>query len=391
MPQYSFSQRVAQVPDAGIGTMMSYAAQFANTISLGQGAPQFKTPQFVYDLLHERSKTDLVLGMYNAVNDKLQLELKQLLMKEFEGKYGFTPTVEELYLTVGGIGGLFAALMSIVEKGDEVIYVDPSYPLHLSQLALVQAKPVFVPLDESKGWQLDTDRLQASITRKTKAVILTNPNNPTGTVLSEDQVRQVAALVLKHDLYLILDEAYEYLTYEMPLYSPMSILELRQRIIVSKSFSKEYAMTGWRIGYLWAPKEIIENIHNVHLYFSINPATISIVAATLVLSDPRGKEAMEQFKKEITASRGVICERLTRLPHLFSFVKPQGAFYVFPKILNNNTSSIEFAKRLVKEAGVITIPGDSMGPSGKGHLRLSFAASPGTINAAFDRIDAFAQ
>ncbi|HCM37192.1 MAG: Aromatic amino acid aminotransferase [Candidatus Gottesmanbacteria bacterium GW2011_GWB1_43_11] len=389
MTDYRFAKRVAAVPDAGIGTIMSYAAQFKDTISLGQGAPQFPTPQFVYDQLHQRSKVDPALGMYNSTNDKIQLGLKELLAKDIAKKYGFTPSIDELYLTLGGIGGLFATLMSILEKGDEVVFFDPSYPLHLSQVYLTQATPVFVPLKEDDNWAIDIERLQKSITKKTKAIILTNPNNPTGTILTKAQVQALAQIILEHKLFLVLDEAYEYLTYEQPLFSPLLIPELRERTILSKSFSKEYAMTGWRIGYVWAPSEIINKIHNVHLYFTINPATVSIVAATIVLSDPRGKKAMMQFVDQIRQSREVICQRIDGLKSLFTYTKPQGSFYLFPKILLPNSSGLDFAKRLVRETGVITVPGESMGPAGKGHLRLSFSAKPQLIDRAFDRIDVF--
>jgi len=390
MNQYTFTKRSQNVPDAGIGPIMSYAAKYSDTISLGQGAPQFKTPQFVYDQLYEQSKTNPTLGIYNNLNDKTQLALKELLVTDFKSKYLFAPQISELYLTVGGIGGLFAALMVLLQKGDEVIFFDPSYPLHLSQISISEAKPVFVPLNESSGWTLDLELLKSKVTNKTKAIVLTNPNNPTGTVLSKDQIHQLAEIVVDRRLYLVLDEAYEYLTYDQPLYSPMNIPKLRDHIVLSKSFSKEYAMTGWRIGYLWANTEIIKKIQSIHLYFSLNPATIAVAAATIVLSDPQGKQAMLDFKAQITKSREVICQRMDRLTKLFSYQKPQGSFYLFPKIIPD-IPAFDFAKKLVDEAKVITIPGDSMGTSGAHHLRMSFSANSKVINQAFDRLDQFAK
>ena len=370
---------------------MSFAAQFENTVSLGQGAPQFSTPAFIYEELAKRAKEDPSLGMYNSVNDRVQMPLKQLIAAEMEVKYGFLPKMQEIYLTVGGLGGLFAVLMSILEKGDEIIYLDPSYPLHLSQLAITEAKPVFVPLAEEPGWKIDLEGIEGAITPKTRAIILTNPNNPTGTVLTKKEVESLAKIIEKHQLYLILDEAYEYLTYEQPIYSPLKVESIRDRIVLSKSFSKEYAMTGWRIGYLWASQEIIQKIHGVHLHFSLNPATIAIAAATIALRDPRGKKAMEEFKKAISESREVICRRMEGVAQLFGYVKPMGAFYLFPKILIPNLSAKDLAIDLIKEVGVITIPGDTMGPTGAGHLRMAFAAPPARINEAFDRVEQFIQ
>lgn len=383
-----FSKRVMQVPDAGIGSIMYYARQFKDTISLGQGAPNFPTPQCVYDEIQAASKTDKSLGMYNTVNDTFHLKLKELLVQEFEKDYGFRPDPNDFYLTVGGIGGLYATIMALAEKGDEVVFMDPSYPLHLSQLALAEATPVFVPYQEELGWRPNMELLRKKITNKTKAIILTNPNNPTGTILNKNELEELSDIVIKNNIYLILDEAYSYLTYDSPFTSPMSIERLRDRIILSKSFSKEYAMTGWRIGYLWVKQPIREKIHNVHLYFSINPATISIVAATVALSHPEARKAMLEYREIIVKSRTAIIERMSNLNHIFQFHKPQGAFYLFPKILDG-TDSITFAKKLIEKTGVITIPGDSMGPSGKNHLRISFCAPPEIIQRAFDRLDEY--
>lgn len=389
MKTYSFSDRVQNVPDAGIGSIMQYARQFQNTISLGQGAPNFPTPQCIYTELQHQSTIDPNLGMYNTVNDSYHISVKNLLVKEFEKEYGFTPDSADFYLTVGGIGGLFATLMALTQKGDKVIYFDPSYPLHLSQLALSQATPVFVSYDEDNKWRPNLELLKQKISHKTKAIVLTNPNNPTGTVFTKEEVRKLADTVIEHDLYLTLDEAYSYLTFDDSFISPMTIPDLRDHIILSKSFSKEYAMTGWRIGYLWVKQPVREKIHQVHLYFSINPSTVSIKAAEIALSHPEAQKARKYFIEEITKSRTVIMNRLTKLSSQFSFTPPSGAFYLFPRIMTPHSSAGEFARTLIKETGVMTIPGDSMGPAGAHHLRISFCAPQQIIESAFDRLDTY--
>lgn len=386
---YKFTNRVSGVPNSGIGFMMRYASKYKDILSLGQGTPLFQTPQFIYDELYKKSKTEFELGMYSSA--KIEKPLKELIIKHMSLLYKFTPDLQEIYLTVGGIGGLFSAFMVLLQKGDEIIYFDPSYPLHLSQIYLTESKPVFVSYRENENWALDITKLKKSITLKTKAIILTNPNNPTGTVLSEKEVRSLAKLILEYNLILILDEAYDFLTYEKKLFSPLSLPELRNNIIVCKSFSKEFAMTGWRIGYVYANKEIIAKINDVHTHFSISPSTPSIVAGTIALSDTRGKDATQFFIKKFTESRKTICERLDRLPKLFSYHKPDGAYYAFPKILAFKLNSFDFAKLLIDEAKVITIPGSTMGPTGENHLRMSFAANSTVIHQAFDRIDLFAK
>lgn len=389
MTKYKFTQRVINVPNSGIHFMMKYASRYKDIISLGQGTPLFPTPSFIYDELYKRSKKDFSIGMYSS--PELEDELKELIANHMFKNYGFKPKLEELYLTIGGIGGLFSALMIFLEKGNEAIYFDPSYPLHLSQIHLAQAKPIFVSYDEENKWALNLDKLRHSVTKQTKVIILTNPNNPTGTVLSEQEVKELTEIVLINNLILVLDEAYDFLTYDKLLFSPLKIEELRNNLVVCKSFSKEFAMTGWRLGYVYANSEIIGKLRDIHLYFSISPPTPSIVAAIAALSDKRGERAMKEFKEKFRQSRQAICDRLDNLPKLFSYHKPDGAYYVFPKYLGFNLSSFDFAKLLVDEAKIITIPGSPMGPSGQGHIRMSFAANPNVIHKAFDRIDQFAK
>ena len=387
---YKFANRAQVVPSSGIGLMMRYAAGKENIISLGQGTPLFPTPQYIYDYVYNLSKTEPSMGQYSG--PKVEGELIELISEDFEKLYGFKPNANELCLTVGGVGGLMATFMALLDPQDEIIYFDPSYPIHLSQLALVQADVKFVGLNEEKGWEIDLEKFEKSIGPKTKAVLLTNPNNPTGTVLTKDEILKLSEIVIKNDLYLILDEAYQFLSY-VDFFSPLELPELRNNIICVKSFSKEYAMTGWRIGYVYAPADVMSKIaFNVNTYLCLSPATISMYAAIAAKSDERGEEAMKGFYNEFVESREVICQRMDKLNKLFSYTKPEGAYYLFPKLLAfEGMSATDFCKKLVDEAGVITIPGDSSGPGGARHIRMSFAANKDVINSAFDRIDEFAK
>lgn len=388
---YRFSARVTNPPNAGISFMMRYGVKYPDVVSLGQGTPLFPTPAFIYDELHARAQSDPLIGMYADTKPNILATLKEAIARQMHKDYGFTPPPERLAVTVGGAGALFAAILSLLNPGDEVIYFDPSYPLHLSHIHVAQARAIFVPLSEAHGWAIDLPKLEASITPRTKLIILTNPNNPTGTVLSEEEVRKLSDIVIRNDLILILDEAYYFLSYGVPVYSPLCIPELRDRIVVCRSFSKEYAMTGWRIGYAYAHPEIIEKIFAMQIYMSVAPPTPSMVAATIALTDPRGEEAMEGFRKKFTESRTAICQRLDRLPKLFSYHPPDGAYYIFARYHGFEMNAMDFAKFLVDEARVITIPGGGMGPSGEGHVRMSFAADATLIHQAFDKLDAFAK
>jgi len=391
MDNFVFADRSLDVPSSGIGLMMRYAAQFPDTVSLGQGTPLFPTPKFIYDYVNDKSKTDPSVGQYALT--PLENQLKTLIAKEMQELYGFTPAMEELALTVGGVGGLFAAFMALLNPNDEIIYFDPSYPIHLSQLAISQAKVVFVSLKEQEGWRLDPSLLKKSITPKTKAILLTNPNNPTGTVLNKEEVQQIVDIIKDNNIYLILDEAYHFLKYEKEIISPAKFPEIRNKLILVKSFSKEYAMTGWRIGYVYAHAEIQKKLNNnINTYTCLSPATISMHAGICALSDPRGKKAMLGFIENFKKSRETICSRMDMLTNLFEYHKPEGAYYLFPKLIAfPELTALEFCQKLVSEAGVITIPGDSSGPAGKRHIRMSFAADVSLINSAFDRIDTFAK
>jgi len=388
---YSFAQRAIDVPSSGIGLMMRYASAYPDTVSLGQGTPLFPTPQFIYEYVQEKAKEDPAVGQYALT--PLENQLKELISAQMNNLYGFSPKNEELTLTVGGVGGLFAAFMSILNPQDEIIYFDPSYPIHLSQLAIAQAKVVYVPLNEDSGWTINIDLLKKSITSKTKAILLTNPNNPTGTILTKNEIDELIRIVIENNLYLVLDEAYHFLSYGTPVISPASYPEVRNNLILVKSFSKEFAMTGWRIGYVYANSEIQKKIgSNINTYTCLSPATISIHAAICAMSDPRGEEAMKGFINEFTKSRETICRRMDKLTKLFQYQKPQGAYYLFPKLVAfNDLSALEFCQKLVREAGVITIPGDSSGPAGIRHIRMSFAADSLIIEKAFDKIDEFAR
>lgn len=382
------ARRIQQLPSSGIHAMMAYATKYPDAISLGQGTPTVPTPQFIYDGVFARAKSDDSVGMY--ASPKLEQELKDLLSQKFNQTYGFSPDTSSLVITSGAVAAITIALMAVINPGDEVIVFDPGYPLHLSQLHLVEGTPVFIPYEEENNWAFPINNIESHITSKTKAIILTNPNNPTGTILTQNQVNTLADIVIKHNLFLILDETYEYLSYGDPVLSPLTIEALRPNIILAKSFSKEFALTGWRIGYAYAQSPIAEKLRAIHTYLNIAAPSPSIVAGIIALSDNQGKVFMEETIRMYTETRTVLDQRMKHLSHLFSYSLPQGAYYLFPK-LRIPMDANKFALQLIDEAHVITIPGDSMGPKGSNHIRMSFCVTPTIINNAFDRIDTFAK
>jgi aminotransferase len=232
------------------------------------------------------------------------------------------------------------------------------------------------------------------VTKKTKAIVLCNPVNPTGTVFTEGELKAVAQIVLDHDLFLVMDEAYDFLVYDgKPYFSPISLPELKENILCACSFSKRYCMTGWRIGFMYAPERIINQALKVHDAFAICAPTISQYAALSALRATNGKDgpgdkSIKELIDTLSARRDLICARLDRLSGLFSYIKPDGGYFVFAKMLASS-NSIDLALELLHEARVITIPGSAFGPTGEGHIRLSFGGTEEELNEAFDRIEKF--
>jgi len=386
------SGRVAGITVSAIKQMPVLAAKVPGAVSLGQGIPSFATPPFITEAVIRALKEDERIGKY-SLQPGLP-ELKAETSRHLARSKGVTVDPErEIFVSCGSMEGLAGAICTVVDRGDEVLIPSPNYASHIEQILFAEGRPVFVPLIEEEGWRLDIDGFRKAVTPRTKAILICNPMNPTGSAFSSAEVRAMADLALEKDLLIIADEAYDFLVYP-PLKhaSFLTIPELRERLIVAFSFSKMYCLTGWRVGYLCGPAALIDQVLKVHDAFAICAPTISQYAALAALRATNGKDgAGDRFIDNLVAAldkrRELACQRLDRLQELFSYQKPQGAYYVFPGILSFQTHSIDLALRLLYEAKVVTIPGSAFGPTGEGHLRLSFGGTEDEINLAFDRIE----
>ncbi len=291
---------------------------------------------------------------------------------------------KEICITVGAMEALSAAVLTVVDRGDEVILPSPNYASHIEQVLLAEGVPVFVPLLEG-NWELDVDGMRRAITPRTKAIILCNPHNPTGANFAESDLRQLAELVIANDLFIICDETYDFLVYEG--HSPFSLTtipELEGRIIATFSFSKKYAMTGWRVGYVYAAEGILDQIMKIHDAVAICAPSLSQHAALAALEGPQ--DCVTEIKAAFQQRRDLICARLNRMEDFFGYVTPQGAYYLMARYKMPDVDSMTFALRLLHEARVITIPGAAFGPTGENHIRISFGGAESELNEAFDRI-----
>jgi len=384
MRSKGISQRIQSVSISAIKEMMHLALSYPDAISLAQGTPDFATPEHIRDRVKHELDHNPNVGKYAPLAGLPVL--KEAIAEHLLSKRGIIANPQkELYVTMGAMEAIASAIMTIADSGDEVILLSPCFPSHITHTMLGEASPVYVRLDETRGWAFDINAFELAISPKTKAVVLCSPGNPTGNVLSEDAVRAIASVAEEHDFWVITDEPYDFLVYDdARFFSASQIPEIKNRLISCFSLSKEYAMTGWRIGYVYAEEGVINQMLKIHDAFAVSAATVSQYAA---LSALQGDQLIvEFFRDEFSRRRDLMCARLDRLSELFSYIKPGGAYYLFPKIIPE-TDEYAFAIRLLKEAGVVVVPGGAFGPGGEGHVRLCFAMSDDTINQAFDRIE----
>ncbi len=384
------SRRVAQITISAIKEMPLIASRVGGCVSLGQGIPSFPTPTHILEAVIRQMRDNPDFGKYTLGPGMPRL--REAVARELESRLGLAAVdaEKEICITVGAMEGLAAGILTVVERGDEVILPSPNYASHIEQVLLAEGVPVFVPLLES-GWQLDVEGIRRAITPRTKALLVCNPHNPTGANFSERDLRALAALAIEHNLFIISDETYDFLLYDgLPHFSLTSLPGLEDRIIAAFSFSKKYAMTGWRVGVVYASEGILDQIMKVHDAVAICAPSLSQHAALAAIEGPR--DCVDEIRKALSERRDLICERLERLEEHFDFVKPRGAYYLMARYKGaDGVSSMSYALKMLHEARVITIPGAAFGPTGEGHVRMSFGGMESEINEAMDRIERWLQ
>lgn len=378
----SFSRRVGRIRISETKLMPMIAAEVGGCVSLGQGVPSFPTPEHVVDAVCRALREDHAAGKYSLQPGMpaLREAVAELLTRE---KGLRVDPRAEVAITVGAMEALLCAVLSLVEEGDEVLMPTPAYASHVEQVLLAGGVPVPVPA--GPGWGLDVAALEAAVTPRTRAILFCNPCNPTGAVFGEAELRGLAGVAERHGMYVITDETYDALVYDGPM--PMSVAalpELAGRCVLVNSFSKRFALTGWRVGYAWASAPIMDQMLKVHDCTAICAPTVAQHAALAALRGPQ--EVFAAMRAALAARRELACARLDALAGALSYVRPAGAFYIMARTLFTGEPSRQLAERLIREARVITIPGSTFGAAGEGHLRLSYGAGEAELEEAFDRI-----
>jgi aminotransferase len=379
------SNRVSQIPKSAIHEMTRLSKEVDDVAFLSWAKPTAGTPEHI----REAAIVAIRNGQVGGYSENAGLvSLREAIAGKLRRDNDIEADISQILVTVGAIEGLSAAIMAIIDPGDEVLLFTPTYSTHIRQVVIASGKPVLVPTIEEDGFALDFDAIRKAITSKTKAIICCSPNNPTGTVFSEKELRELASLALRHNLMIITDEAYEYFIYDgLEHFSIASIPEMKGHVISCYTFTKTYAMTGWRIGYLHADETLIPQITKAHIPFAICAPVVSQYAALAALEGPQ--DCVSEFRAHYLATRNLMCERLDELDSIFAYQRPGGSYLMFPKILlEEGRDSMTFCKSLLRNGKVSTTPGIAFGPSGESHLRLSFCVSLDEINKAFDRIKA---
>lgn len=376
------SDKIKSIKPSGIRKFFDLVSEMKDVVSLGVGEPDFETPWHIRDegiYAFEKGKT---FYTSNSGLKDLRVEICRYLDRKYNLKYD---PLKEVIVTVGGSEAIDIGLRALLNPGDEVIIPTPCYVSYAPCTILAGGVPVFINLKEENNFRLTKDELLNAITDKTKVLILPFPNNPTGAILDKNDLLDISKVIIEKDIIVLTDEIYSELTYTDKHISIASIQGMKDRTIYINGFSKAFAMTGWRLGYVCAPQFITEQMLKIHQFAIMCAPTISQYAAIEALKN--GDEDVAMMVDSYNQRRRFLMHRFNEIG--IKCFEPFGAFYAFPSIKEFGMSSEDFAMRLLKEENVACVPGTAFGDSGEGFLRISYAYSIEKLKVAMDRIEKF--
>jgi aminotransferase len=373
---------VKNLRPSGIRRYFDIASTMENVVSLGIGEPDFATPEHIA----QRGIECLQRGQTAYTANSGTIELRQAIAHYNEGLYGVRYTPEtQILVTVGVSEAMFIAMKAILNPGDEVLVVEPCFVANAAAVEMAGGVPVSVETSFENDFQVTGAELEAKVTPRTKAILISYPNNPTGAVLSRERLLEIADVADRYDLVVISDEIYERLVYESEHICFASLPGMYDRTILMSGMSKSFAMTGWRIGYVSAPEEIMTAMRKLHQYLIMSAPTMGQVAALEALL--HGEEDVQRMRQEYDRRRQLIVEGFNGLG--LNCFTPGGAFYAFPDIRSTGLSDTEFCEQLLLEERVAVVPGSAFGMSGSGFVRASYATSYENIEEALRRMGRF--
>ena len=381
------NERIASVPPSGIRRFFDLAAGMRDTISLGVGEPDFKTPWHIRNAAID-SLTD---GETQYTANRGLLELREEIALYLSGRYRLSyDPARQILVTIGASEAIDLALRAITSPGDEILVPEPSYVSYSPGVIFAGGNPVGVETMEKDDFRLTPEGLEKAVTPRTKALILPYPNNPTGAVMTRENLEAISRVILEHDLFVISDEIYSELIYDGHVHVSFADMpQMYERTITINGFSKAFAMTGWRVGYACGPEEIISVMNKIHQYAIMCAPRQGQVAAAEALKAGRenGYEDVLRMRDSYDRRRRLMVNSFRSMGlHCF---EPYGAFYAFPSIRSTGMSSEEFCEKLLKAKNVACVPGTAFGPGGEGNIRCCYATALDKLNTALDRIAEF--
>jgi aminotransferase len=381
-PQHYFSQTVTELKPSGIRKFFDLAASIEDVISLGVGEPDFVTPWSI----REAAILSLEEGFTSYTANPGLLELRQEISKYLKKRFDvvYSP-IDQVIVTVGASLALDIAFRAILNPGDEVLIVEPAFVSYGPLVAMAGGKPVPIATTAENGFKLTPKHIEMAVTSKTKAILICSPNNPTGTCLNKDEMVEIARAIEKHDLILVSDEIYAELTYDEDYTSFAAIDGMYERTILINGFSKGFAMTGWRLGFLAAPQAFVEQMVKIFQYTTMCAPHMLQHGAIEALRNT--SDEVENMRKSYRRRRNYVVQSLNNIG--LDCHSPGGAFYVFPSIKKTGLTSEQFAEQLLLKEKVAVVPGTAFGESGEGYVRCSYATSMEQLQEAIKRISRF--
>ena len=376
------SQRIQKIPPSGIRKYFDLLESMEGGISLGIGEPDFQTPWHIRDAGIYSLEKGFTKYTPNAGLSDLRRSISRYMKRRFDLEYA---PIGQILVTVGGSEGLDLCFRCLLEPGDEVIIPTPSFVCYGPLVSMIHGTPVYVETKAENEFRLTADELRCAITPRTKAVVLPFPNNPTGGIMSREDLEALADVLRGTDILVISDEIYAELTYGQRHASMANIPDMYERTIVINGFSKAYSMTGWRLGYICGPKELIAAMTKLHQYGIMSAPTTSQYAAIEAME--HGDKDIQDMKDEYDGRRRFIVDGFRKLG--LDCFEPRGAFYCFPCIKSTGLTSEQFCEQLILEEKVAVIPGTAFGPGGEGFVRACYAASMKDLGEALNRIERF--
>lgn len=375
------AKRYQEDKSTAMGQSDVMAKTFDDVIDLSLGDPDMTTPAEIIAAAHEAA----VAGHTKYTDFRGDPELRQEICRFYDDEYEIDIADEEVFVAASGCLAMYLALEAIVDDGDEIILQSPYFTPYPQQVELARGVPIELPTYEEEDFQIDTARLESLITDKTKALIINSPNNPTGSCLTLETMKKIAAIAEKHDLLVISDEIYTAYSFEHPFIPFISIPGMKDRTITINSFSKDFVMTGWRLGNIIAPASIISVIQQINENVVFTAPSMSQRAGIYALQ--HRKELQPPIINEFRERMTYAAERINAIPGMHVIYPPKGSFYLFPNIKKTGMTSEEVSSLILQKAHVLTLPGNAFGACGEGHIRICCTVSMEKLKEAFDRIE----